>query len=433
MLDLIIKKRDGGVHTPEEVAFIVRAAAEGSVPDYQLSSWLMAALQRGMTRAETMALTDNMARSGRRLSLGSLKAAKVDKHSTGGVGDGVSLALAPLVAAAGVAVPMMSGRGLGHTGGTLDKLESVRGLKVRMDVASVERQMRALGVCMFGQSGDLAPADGKLYALRDASGTVPARPLIVGSILSKKLAEDLDGLVLDIKCGTGAIFRTEAQARALAQDLIRTAKDLGLGCVGLLTSMDEPLGRAVGNALEMRQAIEVLGGDESCPDYLEVLYALGGWMLVLGRKARTAAEGAETLRGLVRSGAASAKLRELLSAQGGDARVVDDPDRLPRAAKSLPLKAPRSGWVTRLDALQAGKAGIALGAGRTKMEDSLDYGAGIVLAKKVGDPVRRGEEVARLYAADSRRLSEGAQLLGEGLEIGTRPPRRVTVVRKVWR
>ncbi|MBI5595876.1 MAG: thymidine phosphorylase [Elusimicrobia bacterium] len=430
MLDLIAKKRDGGTHTAEEVAFVVRGAAAGSVPDYQLSAWLMAVLLRGMTRPETVAFTDAMARSGRRLRLSGIRAAKVDKHSTGGVGDGVSIALAPLVAAAGVAVPMMSGRGLGHTGGTLDKLESVRGLKVRMRTPEVERQMKAMGVCMFGQSGDLAPADGKLYALRDASGTVPARPLIVGSILSKKLAEDLDGLVLDIKCGSGAIFQTEVEARSLAEDLIRTAKDLGLGCVGLLTGMDEPLGRAIGNALEMRQAVAVLHGDESCPDYLEVMYALGGWMLVLGRKARTAEQGAERLRALVRSGAAAAKLREMVKAQGGDPRVVDDPDKvLPRARKSLPLLAPRAGWVTRLDALAAGRAGVALGAGRSKMEDGLDYSAGIVLARRVGDAVSRGAEIARLYGSDSGKLKEGLALLASGLEVGSRPPRRVPVVR----
>jgi pyrimidine-nucleoside phosphorylase len=434
MLDLIAKKRDGGAHTAEELAFVARAAAEGSVPDYQLSSWLMAVLCRGMSRAETVGLTDAMARSGRRLRLSSLRGAKVDKHSTGGVGDGVSLALAPLVAAAGVPVPMMSGRGLGHTGGTLDKLESVRGLKVRMKTPRVEAQMRRLGVCMFGQSGDLAPADGKLYALRDATGTVPARPLIVASILSKKLAEDLDGLVLDVKCGTGAIFQTEAEARSLAEDLIRTAQGLGLGCVGLLTGMDEPLGRAVGNALELRQAVAVLQGDESCGDYLEVLYALGGWMLVLGKKAKTAEHGAEVLRGLVRSGAGLAKFRALVKAQGGDARVADDPDKvLPRARLMKTLAAPRAGWVSRLDALCAGRAGVALGAGRSKMEDVLDYGAGFVLAKKVGDPVRRGDEVARLYASDPAKLRLGAELLATGLEVSPRPPRRVPVVRKVWR
>lgn len=434
MLDLIAKKRDGGAHSAEELAFIARAAADGSVPDYQLSSWLMAVLCRGMSEAETTALTDAMARSGRRLRLGSMRPPKVDKHSTGGVGDGVSLALAPLVAAAGLVVPMMSGRGLGHTGGTLDKLESVRGLKVRMTTPKVEAQLKRLGVCMFGQSGDLAPADGKLYALRDATGTVPARPLIVGSILSKKLAEDLDGLVLDIKCGSGAIFQTEAEAKSLAVDLISTAHRLGLGCVGLLTGMDEPLGRAIGNALELQQAVAVLQGDESCGDYLEVLYALGGWMLVLGKKAKTAEHGAEVLRGLVRSGAGLAKFKAMVKAQGGDARVADDPDRvLPRARQTFSLKAPRSGWVSRLDALAAGRAGVALGAGRSKMEDALDYGAGIVLAKKVGDPVRKGDEVARLYASDSLKLRQGAALLAGGLEVSSRPPRRVPVVRKVWR
>jgi len=348
MLDLIAKKRDKGEHSPEEIAFIVRGASDASVPDYQLTSWLMAVVLNGMSRKETVSLTDAMARSGKRLNLKSLRMKKVDKHSTGGVGDGISLALAPLVAAGGVAVPMMSGRGLGHTGGTLDKLESAKGLQVRFGVKAVERMVKKNHVCMFGQSGELAPADKTLYALRDASGTVGSLPLICGSILSKKLAEDLDALILDIKCGTGAIFQTPAEAKSLAEALIRTAKALGLKCVGVLSGMDQPLGRAIGNAMELRQAVEVLHGDASCPDYLEVLLTLGGWMMHLGGRARDWEEGAERLQARIRDGKALEKFKVMLKAQGADPRVGDDPDRfLPQCSKSLPLRRRRVNRRTR--------------------------------------------------------------------------------------
>lgn len=432
MLDLIAKKRDGFAHTKEELAFVSAAAAKGLVPDYQLSAWLMAVLQRGMTKAETVALTDAMARSGRTLKRVSRRP-RVDKHSTGGVGDGVSIALAPLVASAGVDVPMMSGRGLGHTGGTLDKLESIKGFKVRLPVPKVEGVVKTLGVCMFGQSADLAPADQKLYALRDATATVPARPLICGSILSKKIAENLDALVLDVKCGTGAIFQDEAKAKSLAKDLIATAGALGLKCVGLLTAMDQPLGRTVGNALETRQAIAVLHGDASCPDYVELTLTLGGWMLHLAGKARNWHEGAEILQHRIADGSALALFKKMVKAQGGDPRVAEDPDRLPLAKRVREIPASRDGFVTRLDALTIGRAGVALGAGRDKMEDALDYGAGIVLEKKIGDPVRKGETLARLYASDAARLSRGRELFVEAVGIGASRPRAFGVVRRVWR
>ncbi|MFH1724698.1 MAG: thymidine phosphorylase [Elusimicrobiota bacterium] len=434
MLDLIAKKRDGSAHTAEEIAFIVNGASKGDLPDYQLAAWLMAVVLRGMTRGETVALTDAMGRSGRSLDLSRLRAAKVDKHSTGGVGDGVSLALAPLVASTGVAVPMMSGRGLGHTGGTLDKLESIRRLRVNLSVSAVERQVRSIGVCMFGQSQDLAPADRKLYALRDVTGTVASQPLIVGSILSKKLSESLDALLLDVKCGSGAIFQEESEARALAQELIRTAKSLGLKCVAVLTAMDQPLGRAIGNALELRQAIDVLHGDASSSDYVEVLLTLGGWMLHLAGRARNWEEGAERLQELIRDGKAAAKFRAMVKAQGGDPRVADQPDRfLPQASRSLPFRVERGGFVGRIDALATGRAAVALGAGRDRIEDKLDYGAGIVFRKKAGDPVQPGEEIARLYADDAERLRLGHDILSKGVQTVPRRPRRTPVVRRVWR
>jgi pyrimidine-nucleoside phosphorylase len=430
-LDLIAKKRDGGRHTPEELAFVARAAATGLVPDYQLSAWLMAVVCRGMDEAETVALTRAMARSGASLGLGRLSRPKADKHSTGGVGDGVSLALAPLAAACGLAVPMMSGRGLGHTGGTLDKLEAIPGFKVRLPLPRFRAQMKRLGVCLFGQSADLAPADRTLYALRDATATVPARPLIVGSILSKKAAEELDALVLDVKVGSGAIFRDAASARGLAGALVKTSKGLGMPTVAVLTAMEQPLGRFVGNALEVRQALEILNGIETAPDYLECTLALGGWMLKLTGKAKTAEQGAERMRARIADRSGLRIFREIVKAQGGDVRVVDEPDRLAKAKRSRRVVAPRDGFVTRLDARKIGHAGVLIGAGRAYKEQALDYGAGLTLEKKVGDRVRKGEVLAVLHAADEARLSGGAKEYSSALEIGPKAPRRAPVVIEV--
>ncbi|MEK7743848.1 MAG: thymidine phosphorylase, partial [Elusimicrobiota bacterium] len=326
-------------------------AARGSVPDYQLSAWLMAVCLRSMSVRERLALTRAMARSGSTLGLSSIRAPKADKHSTGGVGDGVSLVLAPLLAAAGVCVPMMSGRGLGHTGGTLDKLESIGGFRVRLSSSAILRQLRSIGVGMFGQSAELAPADRALYALRDATSTVESLPLIVGSILSKKLAEDLDALVLDVKCGCGAIFKDPRRASELAAALVSTANGLGVRCVGLLTGMEQPLGRFVGNALEIRQAVEILRGDFTSSDYVEVTLALGGWMLALTRKARDWREGAEKLEVLLKNGKALERFRAMVKVQGGEPRVADDPQRfLPRAARSAEFLSPGDGFLSRLDA-----------------------------------------------------------------------------------
>ncbi len=436
LLDLIAKKRDGGTHTPEELEYIssCTAGGNGGAPDYQLSAWLMAVVWRGMTDAETVAWTKAMASSGRRLELGSIKRPKVDKHSTGGVGDGISLALAPLVAAADLAVPMMSGRGLGHTGGTLDKLESVRGFKVRLDVPQVERQLASLGVCMFGQTEDLAPADRKLYALRDATATVQSLPLIVGSILSKKLAEDLDALVLDIKCGSGAIFQDRESALVLGRKLVTTAKKLGLRCVGLVTGMEQPLGRVVGNALELRQAIEVLQGDCTAGDYVELTLALGGWMVHLAGKAKDWQAGARLLESKIRDGSAVERFKDMIRAQGGDPKVVDDPDRvLPRSPEVSVIKASRSGFLTKLDARTVGVAAVALGAGRGQMEDVIDFGAGIRLEKKVGDPVKKGEPLARLYARDKARASGGEAAFKAAIAIGPKRPATPHVVQEVIR
>lgn len=431
LIDLIAKKRHGKAHTAEELQFISQCAAHGAAPDYQLSAWLMAVCCRGMNEEETVALTRAMAASGSVLDLKGIRQRKIDKHSTGGVGDGISLALAPLVASAGITVPMMSGRGLGHTGGTLDKLESIGGMKVRLSREEIVRQLTEIGVCMFGQSQELAPADRKLYHLRDATATVESQPLVVASILSKKVAEGLNALVLDVKCGSGAIFAEPAKAKEAGRALVRTARGLGLKCVALLTSMDQPLGKYVGNALEIRQAIDVLQGDCTSGDYVECLLALGGWMLHLGGKARTWEEGSRKLEALIRNGKAMERFRRMIEFQGGDPRVADDPQRLPRAAQSKSVVAPKSGFITRLDARIVGEAAVALGAGRVNMDQALDYGAGLALDKKVGDLVKKGECVARLYGSDSAKLAEAERVYQTALHIDIKPPKLLPVVREI--
>lgn len=429
--DLIAKKRLGQEHSPEEIGFIAGGAAAGSIPDYQLSAWLMAVCCRGMSGAETVALTKAMAASGARLDLGAIKQRTIDKHSTGGVGDGISLALAPLVAAAGITVPMMSGRGLGHTGGTLDKLESIPGMKVRIPLEGIVRQLSEIGVCMFGQSGELAPADRKLYHLRDATSTVESLPLVVSSILSKKMAEDLNALVIDVKVGSGAIFQEPAKAKEAGWALVKTARLLGLKSVALLTAMDQPLGKYVGNALEIRQAIEILQGDKTAGDYLECLLALGGWMLHLGGKARGWEEGAQKLEVLIRNGKAVDRFRRLIEFQGGDPRVVDEPERLPKAARSKMVLAPKSGFVGRLDARRVGEAAVILGAGRAQMDQALDYGAGIILDKKIGDLVKKGESLARLFSSDESKLAGAESVYLDAVRVDAKPPKILPVVREV--
>ena len=328
MIDLIAKKRDGKTLTAEEFDFIAQGAAKGTVPDYQLSAFLMACFLRPLSDKETALFTKAMAHSGGRLDFSDVKLPKTDKHSTGGVGDGISLALAPLVACAGVAVPMMSGRGLGHTGGTLDKLESMKNFEVRVPVKSIHRQMQKLGVCMFGQTQDLAPADKKLYSLRDASSTVESRPLIVASILSKKYAEGVDSLLMDVKYGSGAFMKKLEDSRKLARALVATAKLLGLKCRALITYMDQPLGRAIGNGNEMLQTVRILKGEKDlAPDFYELLLEQAANMLVISGKQKDIKKARKILEEKIANGEALAKLRELVKWQGGDTQAVDNPEK----------------------------------------------------------------------------------------------------------
>ena len=430
-LDLIAKKRDGGRHTLEELEYVAKAAAKGLVPDYQLSAWLMAVLCRGMDEKETVALTRAMADSGEKLGLAHITRPKADKHSTGGVGDGVSLALAPLAAACGLAVPMMSGRGLGHTGGTLDKLEAIEGFRVRLELPEIRAQIAKHGFSLFGQTGALAPADRTLYALRDATATVPALPLIVASILSKKAAEELDALVLDVKVGSGAIFQDAKSARGLARALVKTARQLGIPTVAVLTSMEQPLGRYVGNALEVRQAVEILRGDETASDYLECVLSLGGWMLKLAGLSKSAAAGSLLMRSKIKDGSGFRLFRDCVKAQGGSVAVIDDLSLLPKAKLSRTLGAPRSGVISALDARRVGQAGVLLGAGRAHKDQELDYGAGIELLKKTGDRVGKGEPVAILHAADEAKLDLGEREYRAALKISARAVRPKPLVLEV--
>ena len=394
---LIAKKRDGQEHTDEEIRWLIDGFVRGEVADYQMSAWLMATFLRGMTDAETSALTQAMLHSGEVLSLDGVKGVKVDKHSTGGVGDKVSICLAPLVAACGVPVPMVSGRGLGHTGGTLDKLEAIPGFRVDLDTATFAKTVAEVGTAMIGQTKEIAPADKRIYALRDVTATVECVPLIVASILSKKLAEGIDALVLDVKVGRGAFMKDEARARELAEALVRVGTRGGKKVVALLTDMSAPLGLTIGNALETREAIELLHG--KAPDDLrQCTMALGVEMLLLGKKAKKPAEAEALLEKAITSGKALATLKRMVAAQGGDVRVVDEPDRLPRAAVIVDVPSDRAGWVTSVDPLELALTALELGAGRTRAEDTVEPDVGIEIAAPRGTKVKKGVSLARVHA-----------------------------------
>jgi pyrimidine-nucleoside phosphorylase len=411
--DLIRKKRDGGALDPAELAFLVRGATDGSVADEQLAAFLMAVFFRGLDPfRELPAWLDAMLRSGRVLDLSGLPGRKVDKHSTGGVGDKVSIPLAPLVAACGVRVPMVSGRGLGHTGGTLDKLESIPGFRVDLPIERFVELVGSLGVCLIGQTAEIAPADGRLYALRDATATVESVPLIASSILSKKLAEGIDALVLDVKVGRGAFMKTLPEARALARTIVDLCASAGRRCTALLTSMDAPLGYAVGNALEVAESIEVLRG-RGPADVRELTLQLGVEMLLLGEAAADARAARGRLETALADGSALRRFAQVVQAQGGDARVVDDPLRLPQPRATRELRADRSGVLAVLDAQAVGLAAVELGAGRSRKEDSVDPAAGVLFRKRLGDEVRAGDVLALLCASDAARLDAGeARLRG---------------------
>jgi pyrimidine-nucleoside phosphorylase len=420
-IDVIRKKRDGVEISREDIEGLVNGYTRGEIPDYQVSAWLMAIVLRGMTRGETAALTDAMLRSGEVLDHSSLPARKVDKHSTGGVGDKTSLVLAPLVAAAGIAVPMISGRGLGHTGGTLDKLESIPGFNVNLSVAEFRRVLETCGCAMIGQTAEIAPADRKLYALRDVTGTVESPYLICASIMSKKLAEGIDALLLDVKTGSGAFMKNEKDASFLAELMVETGERMGKRTVALITDMDQPLGKMIGNSLEVVEVIDVLRG--AGPDDLrELCLHLAGWMLQMGGMSKSVAEGKKRSADLIEFGHALQKFRQMIELQGGDARVIDAPELLPRAQHTMQVASPQDGYLAAMQCEQIGTACVILGGGRERKEDSVDPAVGIVLHKKVGDHVATGESLATIHYNSHARAERARQLIETSCCIEYVPP-----------
>src|SRR4051812_6985069 len=428
--DLIRKKRDGGSLSAEELQYLVWGATTGGIADEQLAAFLMAVFFRGMSADELRAWLHAMLHSGRVLDLSAIPGRKVDKHSTGGVGDKISLPLAPLVAVCGVRVPMVSGRGLGHTGGTLDKLESIPGFSVDLSIARFAELVNSLGVCLIGQTAEIAPADRKLYALRDATATVESIPLIASSILSKKLAEGIDALVLDVKVGRGAFMKSIDEARTLARTMVDLCKAVGRGCVALLTDMDAPLGAAVGNAVEVRESIDILRGAGPA-DVRELTLRLGVEMLIAGEAPGVGNDpllARMRLETALADGAALKRFAQLIEAQGGDPAVVDTPSKLPQPKLVREVRVDRSGILTALDAELVGLAAVELGAGRTRKEDEVDHAAGLLVLRRVGDEVRNGDVLAELHAGTEARLDGGERRVRAAVAYGERPPERKPLV-----
>lgn len=423
MYDLIRKKRDGEALSKEEIDFVIQGYTDGTIPDYQMSALTMAIYFRGMSSRETADLTMAMAASGDRVNLSSIQGVKVDKHSTGGVGDTTTLVLAPLIAAAGVPVAKMSGRGLGHTGGTIDKLESIPGFSVELSEEQFVEHVNRIKLALIGQTGKIAPADKKLYALRDVTATVDTIPLIASSIMSKKLAAGADAIVLDVKTGEGAFMKTQEGSFTLAKAMVDIGTELGRKTIAIISDMNQPLGYAVGNALEVREAIDTLRG-EGPSDLEELCLELGSRMLVLAEKAETADEAKQFLRHLIQSGAALESFKRFVEAQGGDPSVIDHPEKLPQARRQLPLVAEEDGFVSYINAESVGLAAMMLGAGRETKESVIDLAVGIVLHKKIGDSVKQGEVLAVLHVNDEARLPDAEALLREAFEISSLPSAR---------
>ncbi len=414
---IIAAKRDGQSLTPEEVDFLVRGFVKEKVPDYQMAAFLMAVYLNGLDRQETKALTQSMVQSGEILDLNKFSQALVDKHSSGGVGDKVSLVLLPWVASAGVKVAKMSGRALGHTGGTIDKLESIPGFRTDLTIEEFTQQVRQVGIVLSQASDELAPADKKIYALLNATATVSSIPLIASSIMSKKIAGGARKLVLDVKVGQGAFMKSLSEAKELAVIMLNLADDFGILASAFLTAMDEPLGKAVGNSLEVEEAIDCLKG-EGPADLMEVCLALGAEMLILAEQARTREEAVEKLKLALSSGVALKKFKEWVRAQGGPSQVVEKADILPRASIISELDAPESGFVALIDAEKVGQAVNLLGGGRLKKEDQIDHSVGVVFNKKVGDEVAKGEPLLEIHANSYEQLDQADTLLNQAVVIG---------------
>ena len=427
-VEIIQNKRNGGTLTREEMEFFIRGYLDGNVAEYQMSALLMAIYFQSMSFDETATFTDIMLHSGIVVDLSSVPGMKVDKHSTGGVGDKVSLILAPMVAACGVPVPMISGRGLGHTGGTLDKLESIPGFRTDLSLDEYKSVIKETGVVMIGQTKDIAPADKRMYALRDVTGTVESIPLIAGSIMSKKLAEGIDALVLDVKTGRGAFMQSDEKAIGLAHMLIAVGKKFGKRTVGFLTDMNQPLGFAVGNWLEVVECVECIQG-KNVPDLMEVTYVLGGAMVMLGGKSKTIEEGMRQCREAIRSGAAWKKFLAMVKRQHGDISYLEDPGKYAKSKFQSDVKSSSVGYVNALDAKEIGFAGILLGAGRMTIKDPIDPKAGILLHKKIGDPVEKGMSLATLYADDETKLHDALRRVEKAFTISSNPVKQTPLIK----
>ena len=431
MTDLIAQKRDGGVLSTEEIQWMIQGFTEGSIPDYQMSAMCMAILLKGMDDREVLDLTTAMVNSGEVLDLSPIEGIKADKHSTGGVGDKTSLVLCPMVAACGLKIAKMSGRGLGHTGGTIDKLESFPGFSTELTEEQFFENVNRHGIAIMGQTADLAPADKKLYALRDVTGTVPSIPLIVSSIMSKKLASGSDVIVLDVKCGDGAFMKTLEGAEELADNLTRIGRLAGKKCAALITDMDQPLGWTVGNALEVKEALAVLRGEDPEGDLMLLCVSLGSLLLMEAGYADSYGEADAILREAVESGRALDKLAELVKAQGGDERAVYDPELLPRAPVTCEVLSTETGYVSRIHAEAVGLVSMGLGGGRAKKEDLIDPAVGVVLHKKLGDAVKEGESLATLHAASEESAAEAAEKLRLCYEFSAVPVERPPFIKKI--
>lgn len=421
VVELLARKRDGAELSGEEIRSLIASYLDGTAADYQMAAFLMAVFFRGMSDAETVALTEAMLRSGLVLDLASVAGVKVDKHSTGGVGDKISICLAPLVAACGVPVPMVSGRGLGHTGGTLDKLEAIPGFKTELPTAEFARIVGEIGTCMIGQTADIAPADKRIYALRDVTATVESVPLIVASILSKKLAEGIDALVLDVKVGRGAFMKDEKAARTLAEALVRVGTRAGKKVVACLTDMNAPLGVAVGNANETREALEVLHGGGP-PDIVECTLLLGAEMLILGGKAADSQDARAKMKSAIDRGDAVRTMEKMVAAQGGDPSVVTNPAKLAVAKETVVVRAAKGGFVAAIDALEIGLSGVALGAGRTRADQKVDPAVGISIVMKPGEKVAAGQELARVHVHEQSDADVVAHRIAAAFTIADDPP-----------
>jgi pyrimidine-nucleoside phosphorylase len=426
IVELIRKKREGGSLSEEELRYLISSYVEGSVPDYQMSAFLMACYFRGMNSEEMLTFTRLMLHSGEVVDLSEIPDIKVDKHSTGGVGDKVSLILAPMVAACGVPVPMISGRGLGHTGGTLDKLESIPGFRTNLSISEYKRVIREIGVVMIGQTKEIAPADKKMYALRDVTATIECIPLIAGSIMSKKLAEGIDALVLDIKTGRGAFMQTYERSLELAKTLVGIGIGFGKETMGFITNMNQPLGIAIGNWLEVVESVECLrgttGNNDASSDLMEVTYVLSGAMVHLGGKAKSIEEGIKKCRKAIEDGSAYQKFLGLVRAQGGDVDAIENLDRYPLPAFALEAKSSEDGYVGEIDSFELGMTSISLGAGREKIEDAIDMKAGILLKKKVGDSVDIGDTLAVFYTDRENVLGSARERIAKSFKISSAKP-----------